>query len=517
MAGERMQDPVYAALAFGPGTIKDVSPRVFLRPSDIVKKKSWGGETYHGLADSPAEVIKGIPVTKADLPEKLYHVTTSPDVIRKSRMLRSMHGEEARGLGKGSSRAHQGVSFTMNRQVAENIQRNLKRNIRLAQESDDFAEAVYRYAREDELAAGLPEGALNEAVEASLSDYRVRIAKLGEEPRYAADSSINIYRWRVEDLGGPENPIIFGSADDFAKLDASRVDILEVPTGNIPEDVLIRKHPLGSKHLDEVMVHSDVPVDMPAVAPVGKGVAGGKDVVGGAGRGGAVGNLSRTEFDDWFRGSKVTQEHGFRAEYWRNKGYGRDVPPPGKTGTPKVMTHVTRSEFETFDTMGSRQLGSHFAPDVVTSGMMKGQEEGVRKVKAYLNIKNPLRIPDIEDFSASRVLRQAQKQGVFTAQEADEIAGYLVANTILINELEDKGFDGLVYLNRREVAMHGGGSPYDWVRKYRPDLSGARPEPHIQSPLAKFMDEVSDEWWYEHIPSDDSYVAFRPEQIKVVK
>jgi len=260
------------------------------------------------------------------------------------------------------------------------------------------------------------------------------------------------------------------------------------------------------------------------VAPIGKGVAGGKDVVGGAGRGGAVGNLSRTEFDDWFRGSKVTQEHGFRAEYWRNKGYGRDVPPPGKTGTPKVMTHVTRSEFETFDTMGSRQLGSHFAPDVVTSGMMKGQEEGVRKVKAYLNIKNPLRIPDIEDFSASRVLRQAQKQGVFTAQEADEIAGYLkisgsnrVANTILINELEDKGFDGLVYLNRREVAMHGGGSPYDWVRKYRPDLSGARPEPHIQSPLARFMDEVSDEWWYEHIPSDDSYVAFRPEQIKVVK
>jgi len=219
-----------AVLPFVPGTIRRLPQklRIYLRPEDLVPiDDAWSGFKGYRVRGS-GDMLKGELLDASGMPELLYHVTTAKRAVLKSGALRSMHDvKEARGLGKGVGPAHQGVSFTTNRATAEHIKRSVLRNIEIARAPETLPQRLVRYAREDEIAAGLPRGALDEAVESALSDYRMRTAG-GETGAEAAKTSLDIYRWAAEGLGGPENPIIFGSADEWRRVDPEDVDILTV-------------------------------------------------------------------------------------------------------------------------------------------------------------------------------------------------------------------------------------------------------------------------------------------------
>jgi hypothetical protein len=252
---------------------------------------------------------------------------------------------------------------------------------------------------------------------------------------------------------------------------------------------------------------------------------------------GAVESGASPSFLQRLSGTAISTNRGYRnaaaAGFWDNpESY------IGPAGEPRKMFHITRNPgFNEFDTLGSKQLGSHFGSEVQVSGIYSSQKslggpKGEGIYPTYLNIKNPLRMRDLEDFSAGRVAEEAHRMGVFSKEEYERIKEVLgnyarsyrngiyteqqynrLANDWVISGLELRGYDGIVYLNRKEIAMREGGNPAEWVRKYRPDLTGERTSPSEMSPLYKFMENASDRWWYEHIPSDDSVIAFRPEQI----
>lgn len=144
-------------------------------------------------------------------------------------------------------------------------------------------------------------------------------------------------------------------------------------------------------------------------------------------------------------------------------------------GRPRPVFHVTPNlEFETFKPM------CHFGSAVTVSrhannSAWRFQEEPVRVIQAYVDIRNPLELPDGGTMSALWILREARKAGILTASELDFVVGVdgagsgelemqpegghglLVVEGLLAIVLAAKGYDGIVYANDVE----GGGR--SWI------------------------------------------------------
>lgn len=135
-----------------------------------------------------------------------------------------------------------------------------------------------------------------------------------------------------------------------------------------------------------------------------------------------------------------------------------------ENGNPKVVYHATLRSFKTF-IRATGDIGFHFgtiaqAEDriaVEDDDMNSGFPEGSNVYPAYLDIKNPLRLRDAEDWTEFRnvfIALQASKQ--FPDSFLDEIQSKVArlsdpaANRVVREELQKKGFDGIVYLNRHE-------------------------------------------------------------------
>ena len=243
--------------------------KTYVRPEDIkLRKPAWAGDaSYHTMRDS-AEVLHGTPVRPEQLQETLYHVSPRLSDIQESGAIR--HLPDARGgLGGGTSKAHQGVSFTTKRETALNIKREILRNneVAIGKVHEDIRPSLLRYAAEDEKIMGLPSGTLKQTAENIASRYETNRSlggasakELGDTWRTRAWDSINEYRFARERLGGPENPIFFGGWKDFVNATPENVGIVAVNPKQLPTDALIRQDPIGGGHLAEVMVHADVPV-----------------------------------------------------------------------------------------------------------------------------------------------------------------------------------------------------------------------------------------------------------------
>ena len=141
------------------------------------------------------------------------------------------------------------------------------------------------------------------------------------------------------------------------------------------------------------------------------------------------------EFKTWFGDSKAVDEDG----------------------KPKVMYHGTTSNFTAFAPGRGAQLGSHFGTPEQANAIVKGFEEYGYKpqvMPVYLSIKNPLRLTDYGDFSPSEVAPQLKDMGIINDELFDDAVNGVGKEQDLDrkikNAIKKKGYDGVVYLNRRE-------------------------------------------------------------------
>lgn len=137
-----------------------------------------------------------------------------------------------------------------------------------------------------------------------------------------------------------------------------------------------------------------------------------------------------------------------------------------KDGKPMLVYHSTNAghmewggvptegyDFESFDTARS-EMGTHFGTKDHANAFGKGFLR--RVIPAYLSIQNPLRLKDYGGFSPNEVSSQLVDMGIINSEEAERIYDdvgfqYLNDQKFLQDKIKEAGYDGIVYLNRREA------------------------------------------------------------------
>jgi len=163
-----------------------------------------------------------------------------------------------------------------------------------------------------------------------------------------------------------------------------------------------------------------------------------------------TGQTNTPAFREWFGDSKVVDEQG----------------------EPLVVYHGTAADITEFDSMESRDIGFHFGDQEAANYILererynKAPNAPLNAMPVYLSIKNPLRVKD-SNFSSSgfilTLMDQVNSQGIegVTSQslqdlemKTSKLAGrpnaMKEASIEVMRFLESKGYDGLVYKNRKE-------------------------------------------------------------------
>lgn len=188
-----------------------------------------------------------------------------------------------------------------------------------------------------------------------------------------------------------------------------------------------------------------------------------------------------------FTGTEPIYRDGLVATFYQS--------PFPESVVQQVVYHVvgTGVVFDSFNTEG-RDLGSHFATTPAqANAVMYSDEAGHYSVPAYLNIKNPLRLVDRGGFEASHIGGQLVGAGVITEAQGEALYAENVKNPEAADKrakafIEAAGYDGVVYLNRREGV----------------------------EPVVGEEDMTDAEFLLAAPEARDSYIAFHPEQIKSV-
>ena len=155
-------------------------------------------------------------------------------------------------------------------------------------------------------------------------------------------------------------------------------------------------------------------------------------------------------------------------------------------GRPKVVYHNTSRSFNEFRTAKS-EMGAHFGTPAQANDILEviHDQPNHQGYPVYLNLKNPLRLRDTGSFDTYRIHRQLKEMG---------LAEGLPKNPHQLEmqeHLQSLGYDGVVYLNRREGISRA---------------KGKDPERY---------NDYSDQMFKHHFPdAEDSYIAFDPTQIK---
>lgn len=167
---------------------------------------------------------------------------------------------------------------------------------------------------------------------------------------------------------------------------------------------------------------------------------------------------------------------------------------------PAVMYHGRTKDFDKFDTSGNsspaREIGVHLgSPEQANTFASK---EGGNVVPTYVDVKNPLRLHDYGSFTADDVLEQLRSEG-FNQSVIDSIDDlpFEKKSTAVIDLIKSKGYDGIVYLNRREGL----------------NIKGS--DDNVMSQLDEIAD-YDDKTLREEYGAKDSYVIFDPAQAKSV-
>lgn len=237
-------------------TTVPAAPNVYITPSQVETYKAMGGETVNALKGG--DVLRGTLMSAADLPQNEYwHVTTNLPAVEKSGMLLGKFEGETAGLGKGTSAAHWGVSLTANEDTAKMIERELLRAGELSRDPASFADMLPAWAAEDASISGADASALAQKADAAISWFASQDSQTASN---ALDAFNQYLMGRDSVPNAPENPILYLRPEQAVNITPDNTGILTIPKDSIPPDALVRTHPIGD-HLDEVMVHADIPVD----------------------------------------------------------------------------------------------------------------------------------------------------------------------------------------------------------------------------------------------------------------
>jgi hypothetical protein len=162
-------------------------------------------------------------------------------------------------------------------------------------------------------------------------------------------------------------------------------------------------------------------------------------------------------------------------------------------GRPLVLYHGTGADFGEFRT--DSELGAHFGTAVQAEMRMPEYSKarwGGRLVPVYLSIKNPLRLRDLGNFHPQTVAAQLIDKGIKPKSGQGFKLTSVTAGEVRA-AIEEHGYDGVVYLNRTE---------------------GISPSV-LDAIETEVLDGMFDDEALDLLPgAQDSYIAFRPEQIK---
>lgn len=214
----------------------------------------------------------------------------------------------------------------------------------------------------------------------------------------------------------------------------------------------------------------------------------------------AVRQTETPEFKRWFGDSKVVDENG----------------------QPLVVYHGTTEDFASFDSFG-RSLGAHFgtrgqaedrlafSADQTGARYFFGEyDPGAQIMPVYISVRNPLRLEENEGGDWSPPAVKAMLVEKFPGSEKQ------LQNLRTLQQLrgfmEAQGFDGIVYENRFEV---------EGAKQLRDARTDARVAYARAGRVEGSPEHVAyleaDKALSEYLASaskQDSYIVFRPEQIK---
>lgn len=135
------------------------------------------------------------------------------------------------------------------------------------------------------------------------------------------------------------------------------------------------------------------------------------------------------------------------------KGVGKTVVEP------VIAYHGTDAEFEKFDTRQEMRFGSHFGSLETVKNIPKSTDKDIEKFKVMeveLDIKNPIRLPDLKHWEEKKIVEELTKKGISVPQRKSQWGGTYYTYDDIINTLQKHGYDGVIYDNKGE----GGGDSY---------------------------------------------------------
>ena len=137
------------------------------------------------------------------------------------------------------------------------------------------------------------------------------------------------------------------------------------------------------------------------------------------------------------------------------KAWFSDSKVTDSAGKPLVVYHGTDAEFSEFKT---RREGAHFGTFDQASFRVSSRSDG-RVLPVYLSIQNPARLPDLNTWAAGGVATELLKTKAITKDQAalvhadlDAGRGGIAAWKTLKSILAERGIDGIVYANTEEGA-----------------------------------------------------------------
>lgn len=172
----------------------------------------------------------------------------------------------------------------------------------------------------------------------------------------------------------------------------------------------------------------------------------------------------------------------FRESLRQFRGWFGDSTIVDGNGNPLVVYHTTKADFARFEK--TEDIGFHFG--TVEQAMARAEKRGNDKMLAvYLSIRNPLEMPDLGDWDFWRFTEDGmpnafyEKGGgelgvAFTGSDIEYVAEHLAGQPNnaagwewLRNYFESKGFDGIKYQNVGETENEEAGD-YSYIA-FRPD------------------------------------------------
>ena len=180
----------------------------------------------------------------------------------------------------------------------------------------------------------------------------------------------------------------------------------------------------------------------------------------------------------------------------------KDTTVVDEKNNPRVMYHGRNKDFESFDTTNTKTKTQEIGTHIGTADQANefATREGGNVVPAYLDVKNPLRLNDYGSFDSSEVLEQLRSRGDFDEDlidEIEDIPSIIERNKAVVNLIKDSGYDGIVYLNKREGL----------------NLKGTDKQ---KSAKIDELQDYDDETLMKKYGAKDSYIIFDPAQAKSV-